>query len=117
MKRDMDLARRILFALEEAPLDEEVDLDLDGVSQVEISHHVMLLNEAGLIEAQDHTGFVGSNWQPKRLTWAGHEFLDASRDQGRWEKATKLVRDKVGGLTFDALKAVLIKLATEAALQ
>ncbi|HWM89533.1 MAG TPA: DUF2513 domain-containing protein [Thermoanaerobaculia bacterium] len=116
MKRDMDLARRILFAVEEAPLDGETDLNFDDFSQEEISYHVMLLSEAGLIEAQDQSGYGGSDWQPERLTWAGHEFLDASRDQGRWEKAKKLVREKVGGLTFDALKAVLIRLATEAAL-
>lgn len=116
MKRDMDLAREILLALEEMPADEEVELNLEGYSQEEISYHVRLLSEAGLIEAEDRSGYGGDDWQPERLTWAGHDFLEASRDQGRWEKATKLVKEKVGGITLDALKAILIKLATEAAL-
>ena len=50
-------------------------------------------------------------WRAKRLTWAGHEFLEASRDDTRWEKAKEEVTGKVGGMVFEILKQVLIETA------
>lgn len=124
MKRDMDLARKILLMIEECPeasfeqpmnnADDEGDEDEDGSRfRVEdckpdlASYHVKLLAEAGLIEARDASTMSGDDWWPVSLTWAGHEFLDASREPGRWEKAKKLVMDKTGSLSFEVLKAVL----------
>jgi hypothetical protein len=48
------------------------------------------------------------------VTWAGHEFLEASRDEGLWLKAKKAA-GAGGGMVLDVLKSVLIGLATEAA--
>jgi hypothetical protein len=67
----------------------------------------MLLKEAGLIDAIDVS--KGANdWKPKRLTWEGHEFLDAARDNKRWEKAM-VVMSQVGGFVFDVGKQLLIQ--------
>lgn len=43
------------------------------------------------------------------LTWAGHEFLEASRDDSRWEKVKRLLLEKTGGLSFEVLKAGLVQ--------
>src|SRR4051794_19325385 len=103
MKRDMDLARQILLALEENPEStgqQGVDVAIEGRSPVEISYHVMLLDEADLLEAMDASDSEGLDWMPLRLTWQGHEFLDAAKEEGIWQKAKAIVKQKTGGLAF-----------------
>jgi hypothetical protein len=117
MKRDMDLARRILLDIEECPdADGQgwLQVKIEGHSEQVISYHVMLLHEAGLIDARDLSDSDGADWRPTCLTWDGHEFLDASREPGRWQKAKKVVMEKTGGLGFEALKQVLFQLLREA---
>ncbi len=110
MKREMDLVRSILFALEDAPFDGgPLDLEIEGHSEVEVTYHVMLLAEAGLIRAFDFSSDEFPEWRPAYLTWQGHEFLNAARDTGRWQKAKALVKEKGGGMVFEVLKDVLIE--------
>jgi hypothetical protein len=127
----MDLALKILKMIEECPkpefeqdlrASEEEDEGGDGPRnrfyvegyETEIAiYHVKLLAEAGLIEAQDASDMSGSDWQPISLTWDGHEFLEAAGEPSRWEKAKKLVKEKTGSLSFDVLKAVLLKAMTD----
>lgn len=45
------------------------------------------------------------------MTWDGHEFLDACRDEGRWVKAKETIIRMGGGVTLDVLKSVLVKIA------
>src|SRR5260221_9662339 len=104
MKLDMDFARRILLDLEESDIatgEGPIELKYPDRPEIEATYHVQLLNEAGLIEAEclqsmDEGDF---HWYPKRLTWEGHQFLDASRDEGRWKKVKDVVKEKTGGLT------------------
>jgi DNA-binding transcriptional ArsR family regulator len=117
MKHDMDLARQILLALEADPEADGhgwVEIEIDGRSAREISYHVRLLDEAGLIEARDCFNLDGQDWRPTRLTWEGHQFLEASRQETRWQKAKRVVLEKAGGLPFEALKQVLFQLLREA---
>jgi hypothetical protein len=117
VKRDLDLARTILRDIEAAPTAHGwIDLEIGGHSDEEVSYHVRLLTKEGLIEASDLSSSDGFVWKPIRLTWAGHEFLDASRDESRWTKAKDIVLKKGGGLTFEVLKAVLIDLMKSAVL-
>jgi hypothetical protein len=108
MKRDMDLCRTILVELEkrEQPTG-WIDLLIDDHPADEVSNHVRLLAEADLIEAQDLTTYGGSVWKPKRLTWAGHEFLHAAKNDGVWRKAVSLAMDRTGTLTLELLKVGL----------
>lgn len=111
MKRDMDLVRRILLAVEacDNPWGPQDRLKIEGYSDQMVSYHVKILSEAGLIGAQDVSGMGadGFRWFPGTLTWDGHEFLDAARDDTRWNRAKKLVQDKAGSLMFEALKFAL----------
>ena len=115
MKRDMDLARAILFEIEKVPYDMDThEITIDGYSKQEVNYHIILLNEAGLIEALNYSSFSGSAWQPKRLTWKGHEFLDASRDETIWNKAKDTIKGKGLSLSFDLIYKALIRiLSTE----
>jgi len=117
MKRDMDLARQILLELEKQTYDMGwVDINIPRYSPEVISYHVMLLDEAGLIEAQDLSDFNSFIYKPKRLTWHGHEFLEASRDESRWKKAKTIMAEKAGGLSFEVVKQLLIQLTKESVL-
>ena len=117
MNRDMDLARQILLAVERTPYQGKPGflLTLKDISKEELDYHIMLLQEAGLIEATGTTYQSGRiEWRIKRLTWEGHEFLDAARNENRWNQAKKTIGEKGGSLTFDILKAVLAQLARQA---
>ena len=46
----------------------------EGRPSEEIQYHIRLLAEAGLIEADE---IVPGQWWPERITWMGHELLDA----------------------------------------
>ena len=93
-----------------------VDVTVEGHTDEEVSYHIMLLAKEGLVEASDLSSNDGFVWKPTRLTWAGHEFLDAARDESRWTKAKDIVLKKGGGLTFDVVKAVLIDLMRKSVL-
>ena len=113
MKRDMELVRRVLLEIEQSTnVDDWIDLGIEGYSPEEISYHVKILAEAGLLEAQDLTTNDEFEWKPKSLTWKGHEFLDAARNETVWKKTTDLVKDKGGSIPFEVLKDLLIKVAT-----
>ena len=117
MKRNMDLARRILFSIEESehsPL-ELIDLNYpEHYSSEEVAYHVMILAEGGLIEAQDLSTMDGFDCKPKRLTWHGHEFLDAARSDTLWEQAKAKMREHTSVFSADLLKAVLQDLGKQA---
>src|SRR3989304_682869 len=104
----MDLVRKILLAIEEKPTPEHHSISIKDYSHEMVVYHVMLLREAGLIEALDFSSSGGPDFRPGRLTWQGHEFLDAARDDTRWNEA-KGVMTKVGGFALEVLKAVLIE--------
>jgi hypothetical protein len=104
MKRDMELVREVLLKVEEIPFDGAFhDIAVDGRSPNEIAYQVMLLHEAGLVEAMD----LGVGWKPVRLTYSGHEFLDAARNDSIWEKAKTAVVESTGVLTLEGLKVAL----------
>jgi hypothetical protein len=122
MKRDLDLCREILRQTEESPESAGPTLNLDGRSPEEISYHVKLLAEAGLVEAgaadgkftyEEPDGSIRTKGQKVysviSLTWAGHEFIDAARDNTRWKAAKTKVLETTGGLAFEFLKAVLMQ--------
>ena len=117
MRRDMDLARRILQAIESSDEDPRgwIELDfLDEYPKNSVSYHVVLLADAGLIEAQDlmSMGEDGYRWMPKRLTSAGHDFLDAARLEENWKEGKRLL-DKTGVAGLTLLKELLIHLAKQ----
>ncbi|MBI5043198.1 MAG: DUF2513 domain-containing protein [Nitrospirae bacterium] len=110
MKRDWDTIREILIKFEGlAPDAGPLQLgDFPSEKAYEYSYHVELLIEAGLIHGQmsKTLGHHAQNFLAQRLTWQGHEFLDAIRSDTVWNKTkTSFVK---GGLsmTFDLVKEV-----------
>lgn len=92
MKRDMELAREILLAIEKSQTPKGlIPIQISGFTDDDISHHIELLFKSGLIEASDNCTLSRYSWRAKQLTWQGHDFLDAIRDETRWEKAKQHV--------------------------
>lgn len=116
MKRDMDLIRKILFEVEKAPYSgpNRIDLEIEGYSWEDISHHVLLLWEAEFIEGAEASG-RGREYKPIRLTWDGHEFLEAVKDDTRWAKV-KNAMGKAGGFVYQIAMSVATTLLKEQAL-
>lgn len=112
MKRDMDLCRAILFEIENS---DEVhsfhDISVDGYSEQQIFYHVKLLHDAGLVEAHDGSTMAELRWFAQRLTWTGHEFLDATRDETIWNKAKTRVAGELGSVPFVIVRDVVTQLA------
>jgi len=45
-----------------------------------------------------------------RLTWAGHEFLDAARNETVWKKASERIKKSGVDVTISLLKDILNQL-------
>lgn len=112
MKRDMDLIRKMLLQIESdehgfAPK----EIEITGYTQEEIGYHAILLGEAGLAKVVDLTsdGSDSPEGMITRLTWAGHEFIDASRETHTWNEAKDLI-NKIGGATMQIWITVLTSL-------
>jgi len=108
MQRDMELVREILLEVESLPFSGGWhDINIAGRSEEEIVYHVLLLHEAGLIQAQNLTTHGGIDWKPKRLTNARHEFLDAARSETVWKRAKEMLAQAAGTVTLEGLKLAL----------
>ena len=109
MKRDMDLVRLILQAVEERQERSLNPLLIDGYSDDQIQYHIELLDEAGLLSTIDLSTTSEHDFRPKRLTWEGHEFVEASRPESRWNLAKEKM-GQLGGFSMSVMKQVLIDL-------
>lgn len=108
MKRDMDLIRQILLAIESHEHGFAPEIKIDGYTQEEIGYHAILLGEAGLAEVVNLTshGSKSPEGQIIRLTWAGHEFLDSARNNKIWNQAKDII-STIGGATLQIWIQVL----------
>jgi len=101
MKRDMEIVRLILQSIESG----EEPAATEGVPVDEHVYHIDLMIEAGLLKGD----MVGrKDGSPRgaaiqRLTWAGHDFLDAARDPTIWQKAKEKVLKPGASWTFGLL--------------
>jgi hypothetical protein len=108
--RDLELVRRILLHLESigdggsaSSFSSFVD---EGYKLEAIHYHVRLLHDAGLIEADE---IVPGQWWPERMTWAGHEFLDAARNEEIWRETKEGVEKSAGSAPFHVVHELLIR--------
>jgi len=115
MKRNWDTIRELLIKVEGCTLPTEVVRLSQFPSEraAEISYHMTLLIEAGLVKGQ-----VAQTIDPgpkdffaQRLTWQGHEFLDAIRSNTVWERTKKTFLEKGVEMTFDLVKSVAKEVA------
>jgi hypothetical protein len=114
LKRDLDLIRDILLAIEAEPHGQRRGpIAIPNRTAEEVGYHCHLLLEAGLARgtATSHLASASPSAMLTGLTWEGHEFLDAAREPTRWDQAKSIV-SKLGSVPLEVIKGVLIRLAT-----
>ena len=111
MKRDLELIRKMILAIEDSPKGFAPRLTLKGYTQEQIGYHAYLLIDAGYAKGKEVTH--NESHSPEaiitRLNWKGHEFADAARDVSRWQKAMELIAEKAGTVTLEIVTQVLTR--------
>lgn len=96
MKRNIELIRSLLFAIESNPQDYQVE----GFDEDMIKYHVALLIDAGLVEGtvansehKGNTSEIPLFVSVRTLTWSGHEFVANLREESVWNTIKKDFKD------------------------
>lgn len=105
MKRDLETIRAILLAVEAKPTAAPARIDVPGVGPDVLEYHLELLVEAGYVKGYRMMTVT----LPMALTWSGHEFLDATRNDTVWQKVKTTLHDR----GVDAPLTVIQQLATQ----
>jgi Hypothetical protein (DUF2513) len=121
MKRDMELIRELLLAIET-----DVKNTTFPASQLNLAsswadddvyYHLELMKDAEFVEAEAVRSFQGiDDVMIERMTWAGHEFLDSARDESIWKGAKTILQSKgiaLEGVGFGMLTQVLSSVAKQ----
>lgn len=112
MKRDMDLLRDILLAIEASPTPELLSVPVFPAFRREIViEHMRLLHQMGYISAQVSEGDDTIDFGWIRLESPGYDFLDLARDNGTWNKAKAYLGRAFETAGIPAIIGVLVKLA------
>jgi hypothetical protein len=110
MKRDLELVRKILFKMEDNEenfsfSEHHPFLKIDGYSRDLVIYHLMIMAQAGLLHSErfdfptvEHAPPTWTN--DYSISWQGHEFLSALRDDTRW-KEVKQIMVKAGGFVTE----------------
>lgn len=115
MRRDMDLVRKMILALEEALPDREPELRFEGVPEEKIRYHLYLLYDAGLIRGELSQAMLDKfpEVYPLHLSWRGHDFADAVRSDTVWQRAKSAIGEKLSSVSFDVLLNLINKIAVK----
>ena len=101
----MDLIRLLLLQLETG----EKPAALDSYSEADRLYNSALAIEAGLIHGTVKFNEIRQPSQVKgyRLTWEGHNFLDAARSETVWNHVKATIKEKGGSWAIEGLLELL----------
>ena len=109
MKRDLSLIRNILLSIEQH---DKVDVECEDDI---LAQHILLLNERNFVkgivaqEVLNGPPVIQQTMSYVRLTSAGHDYLNAVRDEGVWKKTVEKIGKLGGGVTLE----IVVAIATE----
>jgi len=104
VRRDMDLMRKALLAIEELPATANQPVILEGHDPQEVQYHVGLLVEYGCVRALKVGASSYALYYPGGLTAQGHELADSIRHDGVWERVKELSMRQTGSLTLEGIR-------------
>ncbi|MFM5147324.1 DUF2513 domain-containing protein [Aeromonas rivipollensis] len=118
MKRNWDTVRDLLTRLEDEEFtDQPLRLACfqNSPERDSISYHMELLIEAGLVQGymSKELGSWPADFVAERLTWSGHEFLDAIRNDTLWNKTKAKFASEGLGMTMELVKTFALSTATK----
>ncbi|HHF7345944.1 TPA: DUF2513 domain-containing protein [Legionella feeleii] len=109
MKRNWDMIRNILFKVEELSPNALLTLDSFPMDEHnEISYHLEILEEAGLIKGKIHKTPGGSphGFHLIRLSWLGHDFLECIRSDAVWKQINDQLGSKKVGMSIENIMMI-----------
>ena len=112
MRRDMELIRKIVLAIEDHPNGTAPELQFDGYDSSQIGYHSYLMVESGLAIGCDVTilDSLGPEWIINHLTTAGHEFAESARNEYVWDEVREEMKRKgFVSASIDIVKRMLDK--------
>ena len=114
MQRDMELVRSILIAVEnynEPNRPVKIASLLGDYPEDQINYNTNLLYQSGFIDGYERKPTDGTYILVTGLTWEGHEFLDAIRNETIWNQTKEVVKEKGGSLPFEIIKTLAVEVA------
>lgn len=114
MKRDLDLMRNIMIALENTDCMDNIsslfpDKTPDEYSK--IAYHVKLLEDNNYLElGRCLLGYGFPDWYISRITNDGYNFIEASKNDGAWNTKVKPAILSCGQLAWPVLAPLLTDL-------
>lgn len=106
MKRDWEIIRQVLIAVEEDRFEEFVNETIRENQQAVLENTVLLVN-SGFLNGKPllMRGMV-AHVSVSGLTWDGYDLLDTIRSKPIWENIKTTALEKGLELTFDVVKAL-----------
>ncbi len=81
--------------------------NIKGYEIQEVSYHMKLLDEAGLIKAKCQENLGKDIFCiAYALTWEGHELLDLLRNKSLWHKIVEMAKNLGISLSFGAIRVI-----------
>jgi len=116
VRRDLELVRRILLAIDADDFVPGKDLWIRGASDALVAYHVYLLQREHMIDALEAGASDAKHpwYVPMALMPAGRAWLDAARDDAVWTKFAESDGAKSSTPTIRNLGLALAHLADEA---
>lgn len=116
VKRDMELVRKILLAVQAREDTRGEPVTIDGYEPHIVARHVEMLVDAGML--QGYQPPVGRSHAGKMaitdMSWAGHDFLAAMENKGVWAKLKgSFSAAELAGMPLDVMKDVGVGLLKE----
>lgn len=106
MKRDMELVRDLLISIEEHSGEKRWSVPKELDTHI-AKAHLELMEQAGLVTLSASRTSVIVVIYDVKLTWDGHEYLNAIRNDTVWNKVKDGVKEK--GIQFTDLTFTLLK--------
>lgn len=112
MMRDVELMRRILFDIEDAPGPLEVVSIGDTVSAA-LVRNLDLLAEAGYVQSSTASSTMRVARRQVLLTWRGHELLNAIRSDADWAILNERLPIASGQVPFQVIEQYAFHMAAQ----
>ena len=113
MKRDLDLVRDILKAVEKKSNEYDYEmLLLENWSPDLVRYNIGLLEQAGYIEATKAGGEADFSWFVKTMTNDGHDFLDHVRSDTLFNAAKEFAKNATGTITMNMILCIMQNVAS-----
>jgi Hypothetical protein (DUF2513) len=110
MKMNPTAFREILLQIEAVPAGDAVcRFNIETLNEMEVMEHVQLLLDAGFIEGTVMRTTMGKpvKFVVRRMTLAGHQFLDKARNETFWNKALETAKEKGLSTSLSILTTLL----------